>query len=88
MAGDFGPTTPMARQAPGECAACGFHLPIGGALGQLFAICANVMSPADGKVVALTFGCGAHSEVEADAEPRPEAASDESAWDPLELGHS
>ncbi len=88
VSGDFGPTTPMARQAPGECASCGFQLPIGGALGQLFAVCANVMSPADGKVVALTFGCGAHSEVEADAEPRPEASADESAWDPLELGHS
>ena len=86
--GDFGPTTPMARQAPSECASCGFNLPIGGALGQFFAVCANVMSPADGKVVALTFGCGAHSEIEADAEPKPEASDDEAGWDPLELGHS
>ncbi len=57
-------------------------------LGQVFAVCANEMSPADGKVVALTFGCGAHSEVEADAEPKVATADDESGWDPLELGHS
>jgi hypothetical protein len=88
VAGDFGPATPMAKQAPGECGTCGFLLPIGGALGQVFAVCANVMSPADGKVVSLTFGCGAHSEVEPDAEPASPEADDETGWDPLELGHS
>lgn len=89
--GDFGPTTTMARQASQECSTCGFMLPVGGALGQQFAICANHMSPADGRVVALSFGCGAHSEVEADALPRPAAAYDETGWDPLDLddlGHS
>jgi len=25
-------------------------------------VCANEMSPADGRVVTLTYGCGAHSE--------------------------
>ena len=88
VAGDFGPTTPMARQAPLECATCGFLLPMGGPLGQLFAVCANRMSPADGHVVALTFGCGAHSEIEPEAEARPAAAHDETGWDPLDLGHS
>ena len=63
-------------------------LPMAGPLGQLFAVCANELSPADGHVVALTFGCGAHSEIEAEAEVRPAAAQDELAWDPLELGHS
>lgn len=88
--GDFGPTTPMARQAAGECGTCGFMLPVGGPVGQLFAICANRMSPADGRVVALTFGCGAHSEVEVEAEARVEVTADEiaEAWDPLDLGHS
>lgn len=86
MAGDFGPTTPMARQASEECRTCGFMLTIGGPLGQQFAICANPMSPADGRVVAMTYGCGAHSEVEVDAEPRVAAPADE--FDPLELGHS
>ncbi len=88
VAGDHGPTTPMARQSAAECATCGFMLPMGGPLGQAFAVCANQMSPADGHVVTLTFGCGAHSEVEAEAEVRPAAAHDETGWDPLELGHS
>ena len=61
---------------------------IGGALGQAFGVCANVMSPADGHVVALAFGCGAHSEVETETEPRPDIATDEMGWDPLDLGHS
>ncbi len=86
--GDFGPTTPMARQAAGECLTCGFMVPIGGALGQIFAVCANKMSPADGHVISLNFGCGAHSEVEVEVESRPEVAFDEDGWDPLELGHS
>ena len=86
--GDFGPTAPMARQAAGECVTCGFMVPIGGALGQIFAVCANKMSPADGHVISLNFGCGAHSEVEVEAESRPEVAFDEAGWDPLELGHS
>ena len=78
----------MARQASAECATCGFMLPMGGPLGQQFAVCANPMSPADGHVVALAFGCGAHSEVEAEAEAetRPSAAHDELGWDPLDLG--
>lgn len=86
--GDFGPEAPMARQASGNCSGCGYMLPIGGPMGQFFAICANRMSPADGRVVALGYGCGAHSEVESEAEPKPESAYDELAWDPLELGHS
>lgn len=87
--GDFGPTAPMARQSLLECSTCGFMLPVGGVMGQEFAICANRMSPADGRIVALGFGCGAHSEVEVDAEPQPiEAVEDEMTWDPLELGHS
>ena len=86
--GDFGPTTPMARQSPSECVTCGFMLPMGGPMGQFFAVCANRMSPADGRVVALSFGCGAHSEVEVEAEAQPEVATDELGWDPLEFGHS
>ncbi|MBK9738289.1 MAG: DUF3027 domain-containing protein [Actinobacteria bacterium] len=88
--GDYGPTTPMARQSAGDCATCGFMLPVGGPMGQVFAVCANRMSPADGRVVALTFGCGAHSEVEveAEADPKSESSVDEMSWDPLELGHS
>jgi hypothetical protein len=47
------------------------------------------MSPADGKIVALDFGCGAHSNIAPeDAAPRTDLASDELSWDVLELGHS
>lgn len=88
VTGDYGPTTPMARQSAGDCATCGFMLPVGGPMGQLFAVCANIMSPADGRVVALSFGCGAHSEVEPEAEAKVETTGDDQSWDPLELGHS
>ena len=63
--GATGPAAPEARLAPKDCGSCGFMVPIGGHLGQAFAICANIISPADGKVVSLGFGCGAHSEITA-----------------------
>lgn len=71
--GDFGPNSPMAKQAALECSTCGFLLPMSGPIGQQFAVCANEMSPADGHVVALTYGCGAHSEamVAPQTEPEP-----------------
>ena len=62
--GDFGPFSPMAKAAPGQCTDCGFLLRIGGALGQAFGVCANELG-ADGRVVALGYGCGAHSSVRA-----------------------
>jgi hypothetical protein len=60
--GPAGPDTPLARSAPGPCATCGFWAPLAGALGRVFGACANGMSPEDGRVVAVTHGCGAHSE--------------------------
>jgi len=60
--GAAGPDTPMAKAAPARCATCGFFAPMAGALGRLFGACANGMAPDDGRVVALTHGCGAHSE--------------------------
>lgn len=60
--GDFGPDASMAKAAPAACASCGFLVPVGGTLGQQFGLCANEMSPADGRVVDLGYGCGAHSE--------------------------
>ncbi len=71
-AGDYGPTTPMARHAPGECASCGYFLPVAGSLRQLFGACGNEMSPADGHVVSADYGCGGHSETVAEA-PAPDA---------------
>lgn len=58
----FGPKTPMAQAAPAHCVSCGFLVPVAGSLSQAFGICANEFSPADGRVVSLAYGCGAHSE--------------------------
>ena len=60
--GPGGPDTPVAKAAPGRCHDCGFLAPLAGALGRAFGACANGMAPDDGRVVALTHGCGAHSE--------------------------
>lgn len=71
--GEFGPGAAMAKHASLDCSTCGFLLPMGGPMGQLFAVCANEMSPADGRVVTLTYGCGAHSEVMVAPPEAPEA---------------
>ena len=62
LAGDFGPRSAMARQAPGPCGTCGFFLPLAGSLRTLVGACGNEYSPADGRVVAAGYGCGAHSQ--------------------------
>lgn len=61
--GSFGPTADMAKQAPLNCVMCAFFLPLAGSLGARFGACGNEMSPADGHVVDLGYGCGAHSEL-------------------------
>ena len=60
--GDRGPASAMAKGAPASCTSCGFLMPIGGLVGQAFGLCANPFS-ADGSVVSLEYGCGAHSSV-------------------------
>jgi hypothetical protein len=52
----------MAQAAPANCVSCGFLVPIAGSLSQAFGVCANEFSPADGRLVSLGYGCGAHSE--------------------------
>ncbi|GGC73109.1 DUF3027 domain-containing protein [Hoyosella rhizosphaerae] len=59
--GSFGPSSEMARSAPGLCCECGFFAPIAGSLGAAFGVCANEYS-ADGRVVHAEYGCGAHSD--------------------------
>ena len=86
--GEYGPASSMARQASLECSSCGFMVPLWGQFGQEFALCANRMSPADGRVVTLNYGCGAHSEVESEAPARQEIHKDDGGWDPVDLGHS
>lgn len=61
--GPRGPSAQMARSAPGVCGTCGFFVPLAGSLRAGFGVCANEFSPGDGAVVAVEFGCGAHSDV-------------------------
>jgi len=60
--GVHGPTSRMATNAPARCATCGFLLQLAGSLRGEFGVCANEFAPADGQVVTLDYGCGAHSE--------------------------
>lgn len=84
--GDMGPSAAMAKSAPNNCSTCGFLLPIGGPLGQMFGVCANLIAPADGHVVAMNYGCGGHSEVTLEVSvPLAENATDEFGWDHLDL---
>jgi hypothetical protein len=63
---DFGPESDMARSAPDHCGTCGFYLSVAGSMRAAFGVCGNEFSPADGRVVHVEYGCGAHSEVELD----------------------
>ena len=85
-----GPGSEMAQAAPATCSTCGFLARMAGTLSQSFGVCANEYSPADGQVVAMTFGCGGHSEAVATPEPREqnEPVLDEFAVESSELGHS
>ena len=79
---EVGPRAAVARGADLTCASCGFLLLIGGPLGQAFGVCANGYSPADGRVVAMTFGCGAHSETTQSAPvPVAQTVVDEVGYD-------
>ena len=52
---------------------------VAGTLGRVFGACANAMAPDDGRVVAVTHGCGAHSETVVEAP--------ESAWSGMAKEH-
>lgn len=77
--GEFGPDSPMARATKRVCRDCGFYLPLAGGLGTLFGVCGNEMS-ADGRVVDMGYGCGAHSDT-----PAP-AAIGSPAYEPYDDG--
>lgn len=81
--GETGPASADARMAPHPCTSCGFFVTIKGALGAGFGVCANEMSPADGKVVSVGFGCGAHSGVVAQATTAslPDVTLDENEYE-------
>jgi hypothetical protein len=67
--GDRGPRAEMAKAAPATCGTCGFYLPLAGSMRAAFGVCGNEYAPADGAVVHAEYGCGAHSDVEADTGP-------------------
>ncbi|MEI2765386.1 MAG: DUF3027 domain-containing protein [Dermatophilaceae bacterium] len=73
--GTHGPRAEVAEKAPDRCLACGYLLPMAGALRLAFGVCANEWSPSDGRVVSLDHGCGAHSEVDAEPAGHAPAAS-------------
>lgn len=84
--GDRGPTSAMARYSKLACGSCGFMVPLAGPLGRAFGVCANALSPGDGRVVAMDFGCGAHSEsVAVTTIEIPEVVLDETGYDSLDL---
>ena len=62
-AGEGGPAAAIAQAAPAHCVTCGFLVRLGGPLTQAFGVCANEMSPSDGRAVSYDHGCGAHSSV-------------------------
>jgi Protein of unknown function (DUF3027) len=75
--GEHGPDSPSSRLAPAPCGTCAFFVRLRGSLGVAFGACANEKSPADGYVVSLEHGCGAHSDVIAEAAaPLPDALWD------------
>ncbi|HLQ80875.1 MAG TPA: DUF3027 domain-containing protein [Brachybacterium sp.] len=66
LEGDFGPRQKSGRGRRGtvaaNCTSCGFLTQLSGSLRREFGVCTNEWSPADGRVVHLNYGCGAHSE--------------------------
>ncbi|MFI0779735.1 DUF3027 domain-containing protein [Streptomyces sp. NPDC021212] len=83
----YGAKTSMAQAAPGTCVTCGFLMPLAGSLKQAFGVCANEFSPADGRVVSLAYGCGAHSEAAVMPKPPRPAPPvvDETVVEPMPL---
>lgn len=80
IAGDGGPRNAMTRQAPGVCQDCAYFVRVQGSLGQVFGVCSNEYSPADGTVVAVDHGCGAHSDV---VEPQRGVDLPRPVWDTI-----
>jgi len=61
--GQGGPDSPLAASAPEPCSTCGFLVRLSGTLAESFGVCSNGDANDDGRVVAFSHGCGAHSEI-------------------------
>ena len=74
LEGEFGPRETSGRGRRGtvaaNCTSCGFFSQLSGSLRREFGVCTNEWSPADGRVVHLNYGCGAHSETGQEDEDR------------------
>ncbi|OIR43727.1 hypothetical protein BJP08_02410 [Corynebacterium sp. NML140438] len=62
--GNFGPNSEFAEQATLHCRTCAFYIPMQHPVGENFGVCTNEYS-ADGRVVAASYGCGAHADTKA-----------------------
>jgi hypothetical protein len=87
--GDAGPDAPIAQSAPEPCTTCGFLVRIAGPLSEDFGVCANGDANDDGRVVAFSHGCGAHSEVRLtkrqETPPLPDHVFDTVALDEIDV---
>lgn len=61
QAGDFGPGSDFATQSKNACGNCGFFVALAEPMGKEFGVCLNEYS-ADGHVVHVQYGCGAHTD--------------------------
>ena len=62
--GSGGPSSPIAKAAPGRCGNCGFLVRLSGPLSSMFGVCANAYANDDARVVSFDHGCGAHSQAQ------------------------
>ena len=86
-AAEYGPESPIAQAAAYKCESCGYWIRLADSLGRSFGVCANEMAPGEGRVVAVDYGCGAHSDVVVD-QPEPVSSEhrfDTIAYDDMEL---
>lgn len=80
--GDRGPHNAMTKQSPAACQQCAYFVRLEGSLGREFGVCANQFSPADGSVVSVDHGCGAHSDV---VEPNRGVDLPRPVWDTISV---
>lgn len=57
-------TRTRGRKSAASCASCGFLVALEGDLGKHFGVCSNEWSKDDGRLVPLSYTCGAHSETD------------------------
>lgn len=80
--GSGGPSSPLAKAAPGRCGNCGFLVRLSGPLSTMFGVCANAYANDDARVVSFDHGCGAHSQAQLRRKQLPPPLADH-AFDTL-----